>query len=153
MKEEIIKWDSIIMVPDPDTVLTIFLHIIVHFWRAENDTDYYKTYSFPQNIEDVFLRVDHQMYKKTRYHLYEVDNEYIGIWDETPFHVDLRSNNRKSNVFSLDHNDHRHDLQLFLRSFLKYIKDYPSLEHLYKLLSNFPLLQWKCNVCCLYKPS
>jgi len=155
MKEEVIKWIDIIKIPDPETTLTIFLHIIVHFWRAENNQEYYNSHFFPQNVEDVYLRIDHQMHKKSRYHLYEVNNnDFIGVWDDTPYHIDLRKTPDQNELFYLDHNDYRHDFQLFLRSFLKNIKNYtkyyPSLDRLHKILAHSPLLQWKCPVCRLY---
>lgn len=156
MKEEVIKWSNIIHIPDPETTLTIFLHLIVHYWRAESNKEYYKTNFFPQDVESVLLRVDHQMYQKIRYHLYEVNKEdYIGVWDQTPYHLDFRQiHDRNHDTIFLDHGDYRHDFQLFLRSFLKeikkYVKYYPSLDRLYKILSHFPLMQWKCPVCRLY---
>jgi len=156
MKEEVIKWSSLIQIPDPETTLTIFLHMIVHYWRAENNKDYYRAHFFPQDVENVLLRIDHNMYQKARYHLYEVNQEdYIGVWDETPYHLDFRPfHERNTNVVYLDHGDYRHDFQLFLRSFLKeikkYTKYYPSLDRLSKILTHFPLLQWKCPICRLY---
>lgn len=155
MKQEVIKWDHIINIPDPETTLTILGHIIIHFWRAENNHDYYKTHFFPQKVEDVFLRIDHQLHQKTRYQLYEINNDdHIGIWDETPYHLDFSHSQKKDDNFYFDHGDYKHDFQLFLRSFLKHIKYqtkyYPSLDRLYKILSYFPLLHWKCPVCRLY---
>lgn len=155
-KEEFIKWTDIIKIPDPETTLTIFLHIVVHFWRAESDIEYYKAHSFPQNISDVILFIDHNLYEKTRYHLYEINNsDHIGVWDETPYRVEnFRSSHMTCSGGCLDHGDYRHDFQLFLRSFLKQIKSYtkfyPSLDRLHKILTHFPLLQWKCSVCRMY---
>lgn len=153
MKDEFITWTDIIRVPDPETTLTILLHVIVHFWRAEYDKEYYQTNVFPQDISQVVLRIDHQLYKQTRYHIYEVgDNDLTGVWDETPYHVGFRGQDKP--LCHLDHGDYRHDFQLFLRSFLRNIKDhsryYPPLHRLVKILENFSLLQWKCSVCRSY---
>jgi hypothetical protein len=158
MKEEVIQWGNIIQIPDPETTLTIFLHLVVHYWRAENNPEYYRTHFFPQDVGSVLLRVDHHLYQKIRYHLYEVNKEdYIGVWDQTPYHLDFRhlyADRKDGDGVFLDHGDYRHEFQLFLRSFLKEIKKhmkyYPSLDRLYKILSHFPLLQWKCPVCRLY---
>lgn len=155
MKEEVIKWGTILQIPNPETILTIFLHVVVHYWRAESNLEYYKTHFFPQDVDSVMLHVDHKLYQKARYHVYEVNkDDYIGVWDETPFHLNFRSFHEKTNRICLDHGDYRHDFQLFLRSFLKEIKRYtvyyPSLDRLYKILTHFSLLQWKCPICRLY---
>lgn len=155
MKEEVIPWSHIIKIPNPETTLTIFLHILVHYWRAENDVEYYKTHFFPHNVESVRLQIDHHMYQKSRYHLYEVNqHDYIGIWDETPFHLNFDLLTKNTESVYLDHRDYRHDFQLFLRSFLKEIKKltkyYASLDRMYKIVSHFSVLDWKCSVCRLY---
>lgn len=152
MKKEIISWTDIIKIPDPDTTLTIFLHVLIHFWRAETNQEYYKTNVFPQSVSDVVLETDHTLYQKPRFHLYEIKTgEWVGIWDETPYHVNFQSKNK---TIYLDHGDFRHDFQLFLRSFLKQIKNYTnyytSFDLLHKLLLRFPIFQWKCPVCCFY---
>lgn len=152
MKKEIISWSDVIKISDPDTTLTIFLHVLIHFWRAENNIEYYKTHVFPQTISDVFLHIDHQFYQKPRFHLYEIKkDEWIGLWDETLYHIEFQSRNKS---IYLDHGDYRHDFQLFIRSFLKQIKPYttyyPSLNLLHKILSSFPIVKWKCPVCCFY---
>lgn len=153
MKEGYISWGDLIRVPDPETTLTLFLHVVVHYWRAENSGRYYQTHIFPQDVESVLLRVDHPLYQKIRYHLYEVGGEdMVGVWDETPYHLDFRRDT--GGVGFLDHGDYRHSFQLFLRSFLKtirtYGKYYPSLDRLCGVLAHFPLLQWKCHVCRFY---
>lgn len=153
MKEEFITWDELIRIPDPDAILTILLHVVAHFWRAEGDKDYYQSHLFPQDVSNVVLRIDHQMYKKPRYHLYEVGGgDNVGIWDDTPYHVEFREKEQKS--FHLNHGELRHDFQLFLRSFLKHVKNhskyYPSLDRMIKIIENFRLLQWKCSICQCY---
>lgn len=153
MKEQLITWDGLIRIPDPKTITTIFLHVATHFWRAEGDKDYYQSHFFPQDISDVVLRIDHQLYQKTRYHLYEVGGgDNVGIWDETPYHVEFKEKDIKPSY--LDHGEFRHDFQLFLRSFLKnvghYSRYYPSLDRMVKIIKNFHLLQWKCSVCHSY---
>lgn len=151
MKEEYISWGDVIRVGDPETTLTLFLHVVAHYWRAEKSEQYYQTHVFPQDVGDVLLWVDHPLYKKIRYHLYEVgEGDMVGVWDETSYHLDFR----REGVGFLDHGDYRHSFQLFLRSFLKTIrkfgKYYPSLDRLCEVLTHFPLLQWKCPVCRLY---
>lgn len=153
MKEGVISWGDLIRVGDPETTITLFLHVVAHYWRAEKNGQYYQTHVFPQDVGEVLLRVDHPLYKKIRYHLYEVGGkDMVGVWDETLYHLDFRMDTGGAGF--LDHGDYRHSFQLFLRSFLKTIrtlgKYYPSLDRLCKVLSHFPLLQWKCPVCRLY---
>jgi hypothetical protein len=153
MKKETLSWSDVIKIPNPDTTLTIFLHVLVHFWRAENSVEYYKTNVFPQTISDVHLQMDHSLYGKPRFHLYEIrPSEWIGIWDETPYHIEFQPSTEKSHY--LDHGEYRHDFQVFVRSFLKQIKKYtshyPCLDLLYKILTSFSIVKWKCPVCCFY---
>lgn len=151
-KEEFIKWPDIIKIPDPETTRTIFFHVVVHFWRAENDPHYFQSHFFPQDVSQVLLRIDHRLYKSGRYHVYEIGKEdWVGVWDETPYHVEFQPG--ISSLY-LDHGDYRHDFQLFLRSFLKHIKEhvryYPLLESVYKMVEASPLVPWKCSVCRSY---
>lgn len=137
---------EVLKIPDPHTIITLFSQILVHFWRAEE-----MKYVCPQHVSQVRLQVDHLLYQKKRYHLYEIhSHDFIGLWDETPYHIEFRYESTTWN-----HDDYRHCFQLFLISFLEqiqhYRKYYPELDRFYNVLVSFPILDWKCNVCRCYK--
>lgn len=138
-----LPWDN-----NPEIILTIFLHIVAHYWKAESNQDYYQANSFPRHVSDVVLTIDHSLYQKPRLHLHEIkEKEYIGVWDESIYHVGFADGGRTC----LNASDYRHDFQLFLRSFLTHIQPftqyYPLLRDLFAIVSHFPLLTWKCLVC------
>ena len=138
-----LPWDN-----NPEIILTIFLHIVAHYWKAENNPEYYRSNSFPRHVSDVVLTTDHTLYRKPRLHLYEIKKkEYVGVWDESIYHIGFASVGKTC----LDSGDYRHDFQLFLKSFLTHIAPfthyYPLLKDLFEIVSHFPLLSWKCLVC------
>lgn len=141
-KNELISWTDAMRIR-PDVIIPVFLQIVVAFWRKEN--------VLPRDVNDVMLKMDHSLYNTCRFHLHEMNQDnYIGVWDETPFHVSFHT----SKPLGLDHGDYRHDFQLFLRSFLRetenYDNYYQQVSILRKIVSNFPVLQWKCEVCHAY---
>lgn len=137
---------EVLKLPDPHTIISLFSQILVHFWRAEE-----MNYVCPQHVSQVRLQVDHLLYQKKRYHLYEIHpHDFIGLWDETPYHIEFRYETTTWN-----HDDYRHCFQLFLISFLEEIQQYrqyyPELDRFYHVLISFPILEWKCLVCRSYK--
>lgn len=138
-----LPWDN-----NPEIIVTIFLHIVAHYWKAENNSDYYQTNSFPRHVSDVVLTSDHSLHHKPRFYLYEIkEKEHVGIWDESIYHVSFA----KQAKTCWNSQDGRHDFQLFLQSFLVSIQPftpyYPILKDLFDIVSHFPLLAWKCAVC------
>lgn len=141
-KDSQLLWANVMRI-QPDVIIPVFLQTVVAFWKKET--------VLPRDVNDVILHLDHTLYRTNRYHLYEVSQDnYIGVWDETPFHIGFRQNVQ----LGLNHGDYRHDFQLFLKSFLRgteeYDHYYPQISILRKIVSNFPVLQWKCEVCHAY---
>ena len=152
MEEESMMWSEAIKIPSPDSMLAIFWQIMIYFWKAELDQNFYRSRSFPVAVEDVRLRVEHRFHQRSRYHVFEIQGgEASGIWDTTPFSVDFSC---FSHGNLLDHGDFRHAYQLFLRSFLKSLKKqasyHPPLLLMKRILMRLPILTWKCPVCKKY---
>lgn len=138
-----LPWDN-----NPEIIATIFLHIVAHYWKAEKNSDYYRTNFFPRHVSDVILTSDHSLHNKPRLYLYEIkEKEHVGIWDESIYHVNFA----KQTKTCWNYDNGQHDFQLFLRSFLASIQPftpyYPILKDLFTIVSHFPLLGWKCAVC------
>ena len=154
MNRELIAWADVMKIPSPETILVVLWQIIIYFWKAELDPEFYRNNSFPHNVSDILLHIDHSMYQKIRYHVYTLNNqETTGVWDVSPYWVDFTTIQSNKSKY-LDHGDYRHPFQLFLRSFLrsirKYTKFHPSLERVSNIISKLPLLHWKCPVCKKY---
>lgn len=152
MEGETMMWSEAIKIPSPDSVLAIFWQLMIYFWKAELDDDFYRARAFPISVEEVRLRIDHRFYQRARYHVLEIrEGEAAGVWDTTPFSVDFGS---FSHAHFLEHGDYRHAYQLFLRSFLKILRRqalyHPSLLLMKRILMQLPILKWKCPVCKKY---
>jgi len=148
-----ILWSEAIKIPSPEAILTVFWQLMMYFWKADMDDNFYRSRTFPVAVEDVRLRIDHRFYERQRYHVMEVrEGEASGVWDETPFCIEYSF--PCDRPVYIDHGDMRHPYQLFLRSFLKtirpYTKHHRSLHLLKRILMKLPVLTWKCPVCKKY---
>lgn len=153
-KKETIVWSEAIKIPSPDAILTIFWQIMAYFWKAEVDHEFYRTHEFPESIEDVRLQIEHRFYGRTRYHvLFLNEQEAAGIWDRTGYSILYQFPSPATRDY-LEHGDPHHPYQRFMRSFVRtlkhYITFYPDLNILYKILSQLPILKWRCPLCKHY---
>lgn len=146
---ETITWREACKIPNPKWVSIVFWRVMILFWKSFSWKN--ADMVLPQTMDDVLLKIRKDGFLSNYFHMYNINNEFTGLWDSSPFEVQISNQSIPSFI---DHGEPRHFMSVFLEDVLKTLRPlrflHPELNLLCKIIHNSQHLKFNCNTCSAF---